>query len=302
MWYYAKHFCRYYLPMPFPSSILKRKFHSLRKFDKSYINERVNYYNRLENLVALPENTATLSNLKPDDTYGRDTFEYTRFFPKNLKMVTLFGDIDYIPNVPSIVKSRPIKGENTNSIVLNLDKIRHFLFVKDPTLYENKMDKLVFRANVHQAHRFRFLEMYINHPMCNIGQTNKDRVVRFPAPRMTISEQLQYKFILCLEGNDVSSSLKWVMSSNSLAVMPEPKFETWFMEGKLIADYHYIRIKDNYSDLEERLNFYIEHPDKALEIISHAHEYIAQFKNKKREDLISLMVLKKYFEKTDQWK
>lgn len=90
------------------------------------------------------------------------------------------------------------------------------------------------------------------------------------------------------------------MSSNSLAVMPKPTYETWFMEGTLIPNYHYVCIKDDYSDLEERLTYYINHPDEAQAIIDHAHEYVAQFRNKKREDLLSLLVLKKYFERTGQ--
>ena len=44
------------------------------------------------------------------------------------------------------------------------------------------------------------------------------------------------------------------------------------MEGTLIPDYHYIEIKPDFSDLEERLNYYIEHVDESLEIIRHAHE------------------------------
>ena len=52
--------------------------------------------------------------------------------------------------------------------------------------------------------------------------------------------------------------------------------------------------------LEERLTYYINHPDEAQAIIDHAHEYVAQFRNKRRENLISLLVLKKYFEKTGQ--
>lgn len=115
-----------------------------------------------------------------------------------------------------------------------------------------------------------------------------------------MDEQLDYKFILCLEGNDVASNLKWVMSSQSLAVMPYPKFETWFMEGTLIPNYHYVLIKDDYSDLEERMKYYIEHPDEALKIIKNAHEYINQFRNKQREDLLSLLVLEKYFYRTNQ--
>ena len=137
--------------------------------------------------------------------------------------------------------------------------------------------------------------------MCNIGKVNTTELnAIWKVNRMTIDEQLEYKFILCLEGNDVASNLKWVMSSKSIAVMSKPRFETWFMEGLLQPDYHYILIKDDYSDLEEKLAFYIKNQDKALCIIENANVYVAQFKNTKQEDLISLCTLKKYFEKTNQ--
>ena len=100
---------------------------------------------------------------------------------------------------------------------------------------------------------------------------------------MTIDEQLDYKFILSLEGNDVATNLKWIMSSSSLAVMPRPKYETWFMEGTLVPNYHYILIKDDYSDLEERLKYYIVNTAEALEIVRNANEYVNQFRNKKEK-------------------
>lgn len=43
-----------------------------------------------------------------------------------------------------------------------------------------------------------------------------------------------------------------------------------------------------------------EHIDEAQEIIKHANEYVKQFKNRKRENLISLLVLEKYFKVTGQ--
>ena len=100
---------------------------------------------------------------------------------------------------------------------------------------------------------------------------------------------------MAIEGNDVASNLKWVMSSNSIAVMPKPKFETWFMEGTLVPGYHYIEVKDDFSDVEEKLDYYSSHIDEAEAIIKHANEYVAQFRNKKRERAISLLVLDKYF-------
>jgi Mg2+/Co2+ transporter CorB len=40
---------------------------------------------------------------------------------------------------------------------------------------------------------------------------------------------------------------------------------------------------------------YKKHMDKALKIIENAHKFTEQFQNKKREKLISLLVLQKYF-------
>jgi spore maturation protein CgeB len=71
------------------------------------------------------------------------------------------------------------------------------------------------------------------------------------------------------------------------------------MEGTLKPNYHYIEVNDDFSNLEERLQYYIDHPDEAEAIIQHAHEYVDQFKDEEREKLISLLVLKKYFEFTN---
>ena len=71
------------------------------------------------------------------------------------------------------------------------------------------------------------------------------------------------------------------------------------MEGKLIPNCHYIEIKPDYSDLPERLQYYIDHSDKAKKIVQNAHEYVKQFQDKDREDLIHLLVLKKYFSMTN---
>ncbi|WP_313215742.1 glycosyl transferase family 90, partial [Soonwooa sp.] len=81
-----------------------------------------------------------------------------------------------------------------------------------------------------------------------------------------------------------------------LAVTPKLKMETWYMEGTFIPNEHYVQIADNYSDLEERLQYYIDHPNEAKLIIENAKEFRSKFSNKNLEDLIALLVLKKYFD------
>lgn len=280
---------------------LKKKLSQLSSVDQEYIFARVNYYNKLNACNIGSGSCLKDFKLVRPKAYFFDTHQYTRFFNDSLKINYCFGDVTHIPENPSLVKSRPIKGENQNSVLLNLDKKRHFVFLKDKKQFIDKKNILLFRAAVHQEHRMRFMKMYYNKPLFDIGQINKrGGYPEMLVDKISIDEHLDYKFILCLEGNDVATNLKWVMSSNSLAVMPEPTYETWFMEGTLIPNYHYVKIKDDYSDVEERMQYYIAHPEEALEIIKHANEYTKQFQNKKREDLISLLVLKKYFENTGQ--
>ncbi len=41
-------------------------------------------------------------------------------------------------------------------------------------------------------------------------------------------------------------------------------------------------LKDNYSDIQEKINYYNNNPKKAFEIIRNANEYVAQFKDIKK--------------------
>lgn len=303
----------------------------LARPDIEYIKSRVDYYCQLDNPITLDDEAKNLSFVRfarKKTVYFFDTYEYTRYFPQDFKAHFEFGDVNYICPKPSITKSRPIKayyescpekilnnlaykqvggGQKNNlapfkySTLLNLEKVRHFTFINDPYTFENKQDKLFYRGGIYQSHRTAFFEKYFNHRLCDLGHTGSKTIHKeWQKAKIGIAKHLPYKFLLSLEGNDVASNLKWVMSSNSLAVMPDPKFETWFMEGRLLPNIHYMQIRDDYTDVEEKLDFFIKHPNDAKEIIHNAHNYIKQFFDNKREAIISLLVLEKYFYYTGQ--
>ena len=50
----------------------------------------------------------------------------------------------------------------------------------------------------------------------------------------------------------------------------------------------------------ERIEYYNNHIDEAKAIIKNANEYAKQFRNKKREKLLQLLVMEKYFKNTGQ--
>lgn len=302
--YYLRNFVRWMIPKYFYQRRLTAVLTEARKrADWAYIEERVAYYNRLPAQSLLPTDTPTLREYKRrkmKSVYFFDSYEYTRWFADRLRCKIVAGDTNYFVPAPSIVKARPLSDTDTNSVLLNMDKVRHFIFLNDRKAWRNKLDKAIFRGGTSDREpRKRFIELYHDHPFCTAGDTDRPPQ-SIPASPLTLYQHLDYKFIMSLEGIDVASNLKWVMSSNSIAVMPPPTCETWFMEGRLIPNYHYIAIRPDFSDLEERLRYYLAHPEEAETIIQHAHEYVRQFWDKEREDIISLLVLEKYFKQTGQ--
>lgn len=266
------------------------------RYDWEYIADRVNYYCKaVLPLGDKPRRVCDIRRKEQASTYYFDLKEYMRPFSRETFINFLPGDITHIPDVPSITKSRPIAGDNSTSVLLKLDKIRHFLWVDDKSDYASKMSRAVFRGKVAgKEKRIRFFEMYYGDPMLDLGDTSHHGHPQWQVGKMTIAEQLRYKWILALEGNDVASNLKWVMSSHSVAVMPEPEYETWFMEGRLRADVHYLRIERDFSDLHERLRWVEAHPEAMRKIIAAANEYTMQFRDEKRERLIATLVIAKY--------
>ncbi len=312
--FYIGNFGKYILPDKCYRMLFACNFKRLSKREQDIVTERTDYYIRLpkgshvnaQKAVRVKDFKYPFGQKHGFSTYFFDLYEYIRLFRRSLRFQYLFGDVDYEMQEPTFVKSRPIpeEGRDTFSVIYKLNKVRHFRFIHDEKRFVDKKDLLVFRNEVRrQPQRTRLLEQYIYHPMCDLGQINDDSNYEHPEyrkPYMSINEQLNYKFIACIEGHDVATNLKWVMSSNSLAVMPRPKMESWFMEGKLVGGYHYVEVKDDYSDLIDKMKYYIAHPDEAATIIEHAHVFVDQFKNKKLERYIQYNVIQRYFEQTSQ--
>lgn len=319
----ALHFSWGFIKLLIPTVLFRRRrsrrlAKARARKDYHYIQQRVNYYMKIKDPFTVSATdqlvksrswihyTGEIGKYKRSmfhTAYFLDQREITKWFPQNLRWSFCPGDVYFTPDTPTIVKSRLLTSDNHRSVILKLDQLRHFMFVHDTKAFKEKEDRVIFRGKIRQSRvRTKFLEMFFGHPMFDCGVVGKNEGCpdHWMMPKKTIREHLDYKFIMALEGNDVASNLKWVMSSNSIAVMTRPTCETWFMEGTLIPDYHYIEVKEDFSDLPDKLHYYIEHPQEAEEIIAHAHKYVEQFQDKEREELISLLVLENYFRLSQQ--
>ncbi len=310
-----KYYLKAYARQLYPSSLSRGRLnHLLEEIDKradaDEIRSRAAYYCRItpESIgnwestpvihPAIQRASIGTTRVTRQKVYYHDIMEFARFFDPNQRINILSGDITYVPEVPTIVKRRPIHSENGNSVLLNLNKIRHFIFPNDKVSFDAKENSVLFRGKIKgKENRIRFMEDFYGKPGIDAGSidTVPGREL-WHCEKLTIRQQLRAKTIMALEGNDVASNLKWIMASNSLAVTPRMRFETWFMEGTLKGGEHYVEIADDFSDLEEKTDYYQSHPAEAREIIDNAHRYVARFKDPHREKLVSLLTLKLYFD------
>ena len=286
--FYLNFWSRYFLKL-FPNHIPK---------PNEFSANDINYYCKLDSEFSI-QNGVRLNevNLLKNSGYSYDIYKIIYPFHRSLRFNYLPGDITHIPPEPTFLKSRPICQGNNNSVLLPLDSRRHLRFANDKLEFDQKKEGVVWRGAAYQESRQLFLRTCSRYKFVNLGNTaiSKGEVIEFAKPKMTIREQLKYRFIVSIEGNDVATNLKWIMSSNSVCMMPKPKFETWFKEGTLIPGVHYIKLKDDFSDLELQYNRYRQDPISCIRIAKKANEYANLFKIPSLNLLLARCVASKYF-------
>ena len=304
LFYYIKRFGYNALPQSFFDRNYKRLMEFEKQCDPVELDARISYYIKINKHFKLEDGTqsiGTFTRTKGSDYY-LDLKDFLHYFPREFTFQYHFGDNTEYRATPTIIKAREISIVNENSILFKLNKRRHFHWVSDSKAFSEKKNALVWRGGAYQQLRRYFIERFHDHPKCEVGQTNRpSENVPWQKQFMSKEAQLEYKFIFCPEGNDVSTNLKWAMSSNSICFMPKPRYETWFMEGLLRSGVHYVELKSDYSDLEEKIDYYSTHITEAEAIIANAHRHVARFQNRDLEDLLSIKVLERYFELSNQF-
>ena len=221
----------------------------------------------------------------------------------NFNIYIAFGDINVKMKKYCFTKSRPIDLINNFNILLNLNTPRHWKGLDDvknfDIPFDKKNNKIIWRGTTTGNKRVNFVEKYQNHQnddidikFSNLCQNVIDNNYIFS--HLSIKEQLQSKFLISIEGNDVATNLKWMLYSNSVVIMPRPTVCSWIMEDKLISGTHYIEIKSDYSDLEEKYKWCLNNLEKCKIIAENGKKYIEQFLNQENEIKITNKIIEIY--------
>ncbi len=262
--------------------------------------ERLAYYCQTMQSFPVGPDSEGFFSLSPSrqSAYFFDWRRIARYFPETGRYHVQFGDVNWEPLKPTLVKSRPVGGAPSRAVLLKLNSRRHFSFPSDPWPADSKSDTLVWRGRVKSGSiREKVMRQWFDEPGMDLGQTGRldsQLPVVWQRGWLTVEQQLRHRFVLSVQGNDVATNLKWILASRSVAVMSEPSVETWLMEGRLVADKHYIRVGADYEDLAERLRFWRGRPEALNDMVRSANEWMSQFSNPHRETCLQMAVMARY--------
>ena len=276
-------------------------------------NEQIEYKDIFNEKEEITYNKIQLIS---NDTLFNDNYNYVikhyindlRKYFNNSKIINFniyiaFGDINVKMKKYCFTKSRPIDLINNLNILLNLNTPRHWQGLEDVKKYDipfdKKNNKIIWRGASTGNKRVKFVEKYQNYQNQNIDIKFSNlcqNVINnnYILSKLSITEQLQSKFLISIEGNDVATNLKWMLYSNSVVIMPRPTVCSWIMEDKLISGTHYIEIKSDYSDLEEKYKWCLNNLEKCKIIAENGKKYIEQFLNQENEIKITNKIIEIY--------
>ncbi len=224
---------------------------------------------------------------------------------------------------PTVVKSRMVADRATGCVLLPLDQRRHWGDLPQikamDTPFAEKNNRLVWRGattgvfrpwypGMPYASRY-YVAKLKEDPDLDVGYSEivqispetsdipEDVLRARLRPALSIEQQLQSKFLLSLEGNDVASGLKWMLYSNSTVVMPHPTCESWACEGELVPFEHYVPVKDDLSDLRDVHEWCMSNLPACEEIAQNGKRFIAQFLDRKKEDDLCRRIVSAYLDK-----
>jgi hypothetical protein len=131
--------------------------------------------------------------------------------------------------------------------------------------------------------RRRIVSSLWDKPGCNV-KLSKDwcklpQDHKYIGERISKEEQLQYKFILCIDGNGWPGNLEWVFFTGCVPVII-CDWHIWFYKY-LKPGYHFVEINTDLSNLLPVVDDLLNNPDKYYQISLNANRFAKEYLNSK---------------------
>jgi hypothetical protein len=94
---------------------------------------------------------------------------------------------------------------------------------------------------------------------------------------------LGYRMLIVAEGNDVATGGKWAMLSGSTVVTTRPAVCSWMGEDRMVPGVHYLEVRRDWEDLEERVEWCVENVRECEDIGRRGRCWMRRFLDGRRE-------------------
>lgn len=276
-------------------------------------SNRIEYYlgiNLVKGNFKIDDKLKNINDLQKIDDYNislNDLLIKTGNQKKNFKFLS--GDVEIKTDTLTLCKNRAadcIDGVILRCLNFNRHWENYYNKPKD-IQFKEKKNIIFWRGTTTGApdrktgNRFDLITTWFNkNKHIDIGFSsicqNKDAYKKYVKGSCDIPIFLTHKYLLSIEGNDKDSGLQWKLNSNSVVLMAKPRVTTWLMETTLEPNYHYVLLKDDFSDLEEKLNWCNNNQQKCIDIVKNANKFMSQFSNNNNELKLEIDVINRYFE------
>lgn len=232
-------------------------------------------------IMVIPRSDGNLFSYKDDRYFNDFDWSEIEFYinkAKELNKVFILGTVAQVEGIEEsginylyIPQNDTFFEHGVSSFFTNID-------------WPYKSNELIWRGSCsgvgdNKSLRVRFVEhLYKNNS--DIGLSNwwsegKNISTELFKNRINYTELMKSKIHFILDGNGISSNMMWGFSTNSVPILIS-NMKCWFSEF-VKENEHYISIKHDLSDLDEKLEWIKNNDDKSEQIAKNAFEFTKEF-------------------------
>jgi hypothetical protein len=219
--------------------------------------------------------------------YDKDLIRYVKLAGFR-KLWFCCGDKPYTGNnFPVLVKTRDTFNQLSRGVIANLNSGRHWdLNLSQDVAWADKLNDVYWRGadtghELHNNDRVNFVSRFFGKydvAFSDYSQNYIDSPYLYSKEWLkgfcSREDFLKRKYLPVIDGNDKSSSLNWVLASNSIPIMPKPRFHSWLCEKFLESGVHYVEVERDFSDFEEKLDWCKSHDEECKIIAGNGSQFI----------------------------
>ena len=177
---------------------------------------------------------------------------------------------------------------------------------ESPIDWSSKKNVCIWRGKVKNGHTSNFFEQDGKDDLnprkyfVKMHREGKFNNVDYQDEYTSITQQLNYKYILDMDGwSSTWDATIWKLYSGSVLFKVKSTWQQWYYD-ELIEWEHYVPISNDFSDLNEKIEWCILNDDKCKQIAKNAKAFVIEKLNLEYVNNKIVERTLKYFKNTEQ--